>query len=137
MQSPEHAERTRAAARIIGPLLLIIAVWIAVRGARLALMLPALFQDGPLVLITALFTLIAGLTLLALHHHWSSPASIVVSVLAVATVFRGVLLLFAPELASAAAAAAMRIVPLQVLATLITALAGAWLSWVGWLRKAA
>ena len=59
-----------------------------------------------------------------------------VSVLALATVFRGAVLLLAPEAGAAVTAIVVRAGPLTALMAAVTLLLGGWLAWVGWLKRA-
>ncbi|MGE0830362.1 MAG: hypothetical protein AB7O04_13560 [Hyphomonadaceae bacterium] len=124
--------RTRTLARVVGPYLAIMAVALIVRQGSLFLLLPAFMQDGPLVLATGAFTLMAGLVMLAAHHHWRGAAAIVISAIAVITTLKGAMLMIAP-LAGAALSAAVARTPLVL--TLIAAavfIIGLWLAFIGW-----
>ena len=136
--TPSQTAATRFCARVIGPLMLIIGAVVIVRGADLALIVPAIVQDGPLAFITGVFTLIVGMVLLAAHHHWSSPAAILISLLGLLTVLRGVILMFAPGVLAGFAHAALSGAGAGVIvAGTVALLIGAWLTFVGWLAKAA
>lgn len=127
--------RTRFAARIIGPVFIGAALAIIMRQGTLSLLFPAFFQDAPLVLITGVFTLTLGLVLFAAHHHWTSLAAIVISVLGIATAFRGLLLMAAPDVAAQLAAGVLATPILPPIAAAVTALLGLWLTFVGWFAK--
>ena len=62
------------------------------------LLLPAFMQDEPLVLATGAFTLTAGLVMVAAHHHWTSAAAIVISLIGIAAALKGASLMIAPNL---------------------------------------
>jgi hypothetical protein len=70
--------RTRTLARIVGPYLMVAAAMLA-RQDTLPALISDFMKDAPLVLATGAFTLMAGLTLIAAHHHWTGPSVIVVS----------------------------------------------------------
>jgi hypothetical protein len=133
-----QAASTRFCARVIGPLMVIIGAVVVARGADLALIVPAIVQDGPLAFITGVFTLILGMVLFVAHHHWSSPAAAVISLLGLMTILRGVILMFAPGVMAsfanaAVAGAGVGIVVAGVAALLI----GVWLAYAGWFAKRA
>lgn len=130
-----HAN-TRIAARIVGPLLLIIGAVIIARFADMGLLIPAIVQDGPLVFVTGVFTLICGLTLFAFHHQWKGAAAFVISLLAVLTIVRGIILMFAPRLVANLATSFFYLMPGALIAGIIPLLLGAWLTFVGWFAKA-
>ncbi|GAM97597.1 hypothetical protein U91I_01224 [alpha proteobacterium U9-1i] len=137
MTHAESTQRTQTLARIVGPFLLVAAATVATRAGSIDLLFPAFFQDAPLVLITGVFTLMAGLTMFAAHHHWDTPPAIAISVLGVLTTFRGIVLMLAPAMAASLASgvAASPVVPLAL--AVLVALLGAWLTFLGWFAKPA
>jgi hypothetical protein len=128
-------DNTRIAARIVGPLMIIVGAVIMARFADLALLIPAILGDGPLAFVTGIFTLICGLVLFAFHHRWSGLPAIIITVLALATIVRGVILMFAPNALSSVAAQALSAGPIMMIGGLIALILGAWLSFVGWFAK--
>lgn len=62
-------------------------------------------QDAPLVLATGAFTLMAGLAMIAGHHHWSGAAAIVISLIGIAATLKGASLMIAPDLGTEMTAA--------------------------------
>lgn len=132
-----EANTTRAAARIVGPYLVVMGGMLAIRAPDMELMLPAFMQDVPLVLATGAFTLIAGLTLLALHHNFSSIASIVITIIAIGSAFKGAWLMIAPQLGAPLTAAVMRAPPLLIVLGVVLLVVGVWLSFVGWTGRTA
>jgi hypothetical protein len=132
-----HAASTRFCARIIGPLMLIIGAAVIIRFDTIAAIIPALFEDAPLLFITGVFTLIVGAVLFAAHHHWTSPAAIVISLLGVLTLVRGAIFLAAPDFLAGIATQAVQAQPVGWIAGGVVLLAGLWLAYVGWLSKSA
>lgn len=130
----DSAQRTRTAARIIGPYMAIAGVAMIIRADAWALILPSFMQDAPLVLATSAFTLMAGLTLLALHHHWSSPAAVAVSLIAVAATLKGAWLMLAPDWGAPLTAAVVRS-PILYAAAAFDLAVGLWLTFVGWAAR--
>lgn len=127
--------RTRGFARVIGPSMVIVAVTVAVRapGQGMADILESFFDDPALVWITGALLVVAGVALIALHQDWSSVAAALISALGWLMTIRGVLLLVAPRWVARAADAAMGAMPLVQLGFGLVALAGLWLSYVGWI----
>jgi hypothetical protein len=123
---------TRLCARIVGPIMLIVGAVVLARFDDMALLIPAVLQDGPLAFITGIFTLVCGIVLLAAHHHWSSPPAIVITLLAIFTVIRGITLLFAPSVLTGLATQILNAGPGAMIGGVIALLVGAWLSFVGW-----
>ena len=70
--------RTRTLARIVGPYLIAVAAMVLARHDQLGALLSAYMQDDVLVLATGAFTLMAGLAIVAAHHHWTGPSAIVI-----------------------------------------------------------
>jgi len=128
---------TQFCARIIGPLLVIVGAVVIARAADLVLLIPAILQDGPLTFITGVFTLICGLVVLAAHHHWSGAPAFVISLLAVLTIVRGVVLMFAPSFLTGVVHQVLNLGPGVLLAGVVALLIGAWLSFIGWFAKPA
>lgn len=128
-------QTTRFCARIVGPLMLIVGAAVVARAGDLVLLIPAILQDGALAFITGVFTLICGLTLLSAHHHWSSPAAIAITVIALLTALRGVLLLFTPGFITSLAHQFLNLGPGAFIAAVLALIIGAWLTFVGWFAK--
>jgi hypothetical protein len=131
----DPADRTRILARIVGPYLIVLGAMLLVRGPTLDLMLPAFMQDGPLVLAAGAFTLMAGLTMFALHHHWTSAPAVVLTLIAIVAALKGAMLMIAPELGATLSVLVARTPPLLVVVALIVLVIGAWLAFVGWSAK--
>lgn len=136
MNAYDPQNRTRVLARIVGPYLVVVAVTMFARRAALPLLLRAFMQDAPLVLATGAFTLIAGLVIVAMHHHWTGAAAIVISLIGVAAAVKGALLMAAPEIGAGMTASIVRAPLLLLVAAGVELLLGVWLTLVGWLSKA-
>ncbi|MEZ6023748.1 MAG: hypothetical protein R3C16_10140 [Hyphomonadaceae bacterium] len=130
-----QAQTTRFCARVIGPILLIVGSVVVFRAEDLALMVPAILQDGALSFITGLFTLIVGVVLFTAHHHWNGAVAIAVSLIGVLTILRGALLMLSPSLLAGPANQLMNAGPAPMLAGLVAAIVGLWLTWAGWLSR--
>ena len=135
MTAYDPAIRTRIVARIVGPYLVVMAVTLFARLDTWALLLPAFMQDGPLVLAIGAFTLIAGLAIIAAHHHWTNAAAIAISLIGVVAAIKGAMLMIAPGFGAELTAAVVRTPPVLVVAAVVELLAGLWLTSVGWMSK--
>ncbi len=135
--TPSQAATTRFCARVIGPLMLIIGAIVIARFDVIALVIPAILQDSPLAFITGMFTLIVGMVLFAAHHHWSGATAVIISILGLATIVRGVLLMLAPSLAASFATHALSGGGAPWIAGSVAVLIGAWLTYAGWFAKPA
>ena len=128
--------RTRTLARIVGPYLVVLAVALFARRDSLAMLLPSFMQDGPLVLATGAFTLMAGLAMIAAHHHWTSLSASVISLIGVAAALKGAALMIAPALGAEMTGMATQAPAVLMVAAALELLIGLWLSYVGWISKA-
>lgn len=135
MPTYNPAIRTRILARIVGPYLVIMAVTLFARQSALPQLLTDFVRDDPLVLATGAFTLMAGLTMIALHHHWTSAAAIVLSLIGIVVALKGAWLMAAPVLGAELTDAVVRRPSILLTAAGVELLVGLWLSYVGWLSK--
>jgi hypothetical protein len=127
--------RTRTVARIVGPYLIVMAAALFARRDEMANLLPGFMADNALVLATGAFTLMAGLTILALHPIWRGAAAFTVSLVGLAAALKGAWLMIAPHW-GAEATGAFVATPFALEASAGFELAvGVWLVYVGWLSK--
>jgi hypothetical protein len=124
-------------ARVVGPLMLIVGAVVVARFNDLVLLIPAILDDGPLVFVTGIFTLICGVVLFAAHHHWRGLPAILITLLAILTALRGVILMFAPSLFAGVAMQFLNAGPGALVAGAIALLIGAYLTFIGWARTRA
>ena len=127
--------RTRMLARMVGPYLIAVAAMLFARQDHLPVLLSAYMQDDPLVLATGAFALMAGLAIVATHHHWTRPSAIVISLIGIVATLKGAWLMIAPGLGSEATAFVVRAPNLLLVVAAIEFLVGCWLSFVGWRAK--
>ncbi len=135
--SESESVRTHTLARIVGPFLIALALTIFARYETLTLLFPAFFQDGILVLITGVFTLIVGLVMFAAHHHWTGWTASIITLLAIVAIIRGAVLMIAPDIAAALVSGVTSIPPFALIASAFVFLLGAWLTFVGWFARQA
>jgi hypothetical protein len=128
--------RTRTLARIVGPYLVATAIMLFARQNTLPALLPAFMQDAPLVLATGAFTLMAGLTVFAIHHHWSRASAVTISLIGVAVALKGAWLMIAPDLGAGMTATVVRTPPVLLVVAVVEIVVGLWLSYVGWRSRA-
>lgn len=131
-------ERTRTLARVIGPSMVIVAITVAVRapGQGMADILASFFADPGLVWVTGSLLVVSGVALIALHQDWSSAEAALISALGWLVTLRGTVLLVAPQWLARVADAAMGARPVVQIGFGVVALAGLWLSYVGWIGSA-
>lgn len=127
-----QAATTRFIARAAGPTMLLIAIAMFVRYETLPLIVPEFAQQQPLLLVTCGFTVILGMTMLAAHHHFGSPAAIAITLLGALIVLRGAMIGIAPDAVVGLAATVARNPTIMLVVLAITGLVGLWLTFVGW-----
>jgi hypothetical protein len=135
MSEYDPAIRTRTLARIIGPYLLIVGVALLTRPQMLAAMLPDFMHQSGLVFFAGAFTVLAGLILLTAHHHWTSPAAIVITLMGAAALLKGAWLMLAPEWGAEVTNAFVSSPTAMLAAAAFELLVGAWLTFVGWVAR--
>ena len=134
--SPEAQARTRNFARVLGPFLTIVPVTVAIRAEELGRMsLQGFFGDPVLVWVLGAMLLFAGLFIIAFHQSWSSAAAVIISLLGWFFTLRGLALLTVPDVYARATRASVAVMPLVRGGFAVLALAGLWLTYVGWIAK--
>ncbi|MBS9534352.1 hypothetical protein KIH27_12230 [Mycobacterium sp. M1] len=125
-------ETTRRFARVIGPFLAVIAATAAVHAPRLFAQIADFGADPLWGWVAGSFTLIAGLTVVALHPYWRGAAAASVSVLGWLTVVKGFFLVAFPATLTSIPVGAADAVGVFRAVYLVFAAWGLWLAWVGW-----
>jgi hypothetical protein len=133
----QQAERTGLLSRALGPFLFLLALTIFMRYETITLVIPSFAQDGTLILVTGVFTLLVGCLMFAAHHHFNAPAAIAVSVLALIFIIRGASLALMPDVVIGMATQVSRMPVVFLGFTTAFAVVGAWLKFVGWFAKPA
>jgi hypothetical protein len=136
MKSSRSLEnRTRMFARVIGPYLIAIAAAVVLRPNDMRTML-SLFEGNQLwAWVVGAFILILGLTVIALHPYWRGVAAVIVSVLGWAVALKGLMLVVWPSTYFSIANSAIDAVAWWQSAAVGYALAGMYLTYVGWMPK--
>lgn len=132
MPEYDSAIRTRTLARIVGPYMVVLSGALFVRRETLAMLLPSFMQDAPLIFVSGACVLIAGLAMLAAHHHWTSPSACAITLIGAGAALKGALLMIAPNLGSGLTAAVTHTPAVLPAASAGALLLGLWLSAVGW-----
>jgi hypothetical protein len=135
--SEQQAAMTRGFAKGLGLFFIVFGIVVAMRSTSLYLLIPAFFQDGALVFVTGVFGIGVGAAMIAGHHHWNSLPAIVISLFGWVTLIRSAAILVAPALISSIATSISHIAIFPMIAGLVAALVGVWLSFVGWFSKKA
>lgn len=130
-----NALHTRLFARALGPFFIVFGIAVAMKAGVMELFVPAFFQEGALVFVTGAFTLLLGLGIIAVHNRWDGLAAIIISVFAIITAIRGALLMIAPSFIASLSADFVRLTGLIFIPATIAVMIGAYLTYVGWIRK--
>lgn len=123
-------------ARILGPFLIVFGAALPGRFDAFQIIVPAFFQDAPLVIVAGALGLLIGSALIALHTRWDSPTAIIITVLGWVTFIRSALMLLAPTIVSTIAISIARIPAAPLFLAAILIVLGLWLTFVGWFAKA-
>ncbi|UVO13553.1 hypothetical protein NM962_05435 [Mycobacterium sp. SVM_VP21] len=138
MQTPTtSAERTRSFARVLGPFVAVVPAIVAIRAGDIGNQLSSFSTDPmwPWVLGALLFG--GGLFIIAFHQYWRGVAAVIISLFGWFLLLRGFVLLAAPQLIvkGAEAATSSATVGMVRAGFGLLALCGAYLTYVGWLKK--
>jgi hypothetical protein len=137
--SVHAAQRTRAFARVLGPFMTCATLIVAVRLPDLSPLLDDLFSDAALPWILGALLLAAGLIIIAFHQYWYSPTAVLISLFGWFVALRGLAMMAWPSEMQTGASQTLASPNLLLAARLgfgLLAVAGAWLTYVGWLRRA-
>ena len=132
--SEQSRLRTRMFARVLGPFLTIVPTTVAVRGSYMQELFNE-FKANPMwPWLYGAILLFGGLTIIAFHQYWRSPAAVLVSLVGWFFLVRGVLLLTVPGAYDAAGNAIYSSGASAFIWVLFICLAsaGLYLTYVGW-----
>ncbi|OBI04211.1 hypothetical protein A5715_05715 [Mycolicibacter heraklionensis] len=130
--SEQSQARTRMFARVIGPFLLILTVTALFRAPQVWESASDNRTDPLWLWSTGAFTLLAGLTVVALHPYWRGAAAVCVSVTGWITTVKGFVLTVFPDASMSAGSVAIRAEGWARAAYVVFALIGLYLTYVGW-----
>ena len=126
-------DRTRMFARVLGPYLVIVAVAALARASQMGTLLNDFGASSAWPWVTGAFVLLSGLVVVALHQNWRGAPAIIVTVMGWLATLKGLALLAFPQPYISFGEQAIdsggwwwRVV------MVITALAGLYLTFVGW-----
>ncbi|WP_409436320.1 hypothetical protein [Mycobacterium sp. SMC-14] len=133
------AQRTRSFARVLGPFITVVPAIVAIRAGSIGDLLSSFSTDPmwPWVLGALLFG--GGLFIIAFHQYWRSVPAVIISLFGWFLLLRGFVLLAAPQLiihgAESATATSSGAIGVVRAGFGLLALCGAYLTYVGWLKK--
>lgn len=137
--SVHAAQRTRTFARVLGPFIACATLIVVVRLPDLSPLLDDLFSDAALPWILGALLLAAGLIIIAFHQYWYSPTAVLISLFGWFVALRGLAMMAWPSEMQTGASQTLANPSLLLAARLgfgLLAVAGGWLTYVGWLRRA-
>ena len=137
MPAPRESQaQTRAFARVLGPWLAIVPGIIALRAPAMGALASDFFKNDLFVWFAGALLVFAGLLIITFHQYWSSVAAVVISLFGWILALRGVVLMAAPDLYERAALSMGAISLVRLIFGTLAAI-GLYLTYVGWLAKAA
>lgn len=86
-----------ALARIFGPFLAILGLWMLLYGENYMKVINAIKGAPGLMYLSAVINLLIGFTVLTIYNYWTHDWTILVTIFGWLMVLRGVCLLFAPQ----------------------------------------
>lgn len=132
MSTTQLHPRTRDFARVLGPYFAIIGITTVARGSEMRSLLSGLESSGVWFWVTGALVLLVGLTVVGLHPYWRGAAAITVSVMGWAITIRGLMLVAFPKAFMSAAKATIGMDGMWITASVLLAVAGLYLTYVGW-----
>lgn len=132
MSAPPVQPRTRMFARVLGPFAAILGITVVARASEMRTLLSDFESNSVWTWVTGAFVLLIGLVVIALHPHWRGAAAIMVSLLGWMIALRGLLLLAFPAVFMSAAKATIGMGPLWIAISVMLAVVGFYLTYVGW-----
>ncbi|MFL6089257.1 MAG: hypothetical protein ACJ71Z_03860 [Aeromicrobium sp.] len=107
----------------------------AVRMPDIRELLSAFNANPMLAWVTGAFTLLLGLTIVALHNYWKGAAAIIVSVMGWLTTAKGFAIMACPGIYRSAADTMAGHSGLFYVDAVVVGLVGLYLTYVGWVRR--
>jgi hypothetical protein len=126
---------TRYLSRFLGVFLLVTAVSEWTQPGLLTVVAPAMVDQPALLWVSGMLTFVAGLAIVLGHNVWRDPAGAVVSLLGWIMTIKGAALLLVPAAGWTALLGAMHYPSHPAIYTIIPAIAGAYLTYAGFVRQ--
>jgi hypothetical protein len=126
---------TRYLSRLLGLFLLVTAVSEWTQPGLLTVVAPAMVDQPALLWVSGVLTFAAGLAIVLGHNVWGDPAAVVVSLLGWMMTIKGAGLMLIPSAGWAALLGAMHYPSHFGVYTIIPAMAGAYLTYAGFVRQ--
>ena len=128
---------TRYLSRLLGVFVLVTAVSEWTQPGLLTVVAPAMVNQPALLWVSGMLTFTAGLAIVLGHTVWSDPAAAVVSLVGWIMTLKGAALVLVPAAGWTALLAAMHYPSHSGFYTIIPAIAGAYLTYAGFVRQRA
>ena len=126
---------TRYLCRLLGVFLLVTAVSEWTQPGLLTVVAPAMVDQPGLLWVSGMLTFVGGLAIVLGHNVWGDPAAAVVSLLGWMMTIKGAGLLLVPAAGWTALLGAIHYPSHSGVYTIIPALAGAYLTYSGFVRR--
>lgn len=125
--------RTRMFARVVGPFVAAFAIIVAVRASDMATLLAQFTASAVWPWVTGSFILLGGISIVAFHQYWRTPAEVIVSVLGWLLVVRGVFLVAFPATFASMADRMIGWHGTLMTMYIVMAIVGLYLTFIGWM----
>ena len=126
---------TRYLSRLLGAFLLVMAVSEWTQPGLLTVVAPTMVDQPALLWVSGILTFAAGLAIVLGHNVWGDPAAAVVSLFGWMMTIKGVALLLVPAAGWTALLGAMHYPSHSGFYMIIPAMAGAYLTYAGFVRQ--
>ena len=126
---------TRYLSRLLGVFLLVTALSEWIHPGLLTVVAPAMVDQPGLLWVSGMLTFVSGLAIVLGHNVWDDPAAAVVSLLGWVATIKGAALLLVPAAGWTAMLDAMHYPSHSVFYTIVPAIAGAYLTYAGFVRQ--
>lgn len=124
--------RTRMFARVLGPYLVIVTATALARASQMRTLLQDFDSNSAWPWVTGAFVLLAGLVVIGLHQNLRGVPAVIVTLIGWMTTLKGLVLLAFPEPYISAGQSAIVSGGWWRVVMAVTALAGLYLTYVGW-----
>lgn len=133
--SPQADSRTRAFARVLGPLLGILSVAVLLRTDNLMPIVSEFTASAVWPWVTGVFVTAAGIAVVTFHRTWRGATALIVSLLGWMMLVKGVLLLIVPSSLDSVANRLVGATAAVPVVYSLLALVSLYLSYMGWRPK--
>jgi len=119
-------------AKLMGPILLVAALAMLAKPKDLQEMVRGFLDDRPLIYLTGVLTMLAGLAIVNSHNVWTASWPVIITIFGWAAVVGGVFRIALPATVQSVGRAMIERQTLLRVSSVVWLLFGAWLTYVGY-----